>query len=207
MSPPYPIQLLDSTGLRPRRATRGARWIWLCNVQGAAGYSWQRDPRRGRGVKVGPCFAPCVLLGRRRYTMPTIVEYSDQKLPANRSPPSNHLAPAGGCLLLPRHGMARCSPEECALGVPVPVLPTMWLYGPGDPARDPGCGPGGQPPRVAGPLVYAERPRVTPGPPGATEPLPRLQAHPRRGRAVHRSCDPRAGDAAMGWGPRETGSS
>jgi hypothetical protein len=33
----YRIHHLDSTKLRPRRATRGVRWIWFCNVQGAAG--------------------------------------------------------------------------------------------------------------------------------------------------------------------------
>jgi hypothetical protein len=43
--PTHPMQALDSTELRPRRATRGARWIWFCIEQGSGGI--QHSGNRG----------------------------------------------------------------------------------------------------------------------------------------------------------------
>jgi len=63
ISPLHHIQQLEFARLSPRRATRGARWIWLCIVHGAAGCSGPQHPRRDGGVEGGPCSTPVPIWG------------------------------------------------------------------------------------------------------------------------------------------------
>ena len=98
-SPPSPIQPLDSTELSPRRPTRGARWIWLCIVNGAVGCSGPREPKRGRWVEAGP---RSILVGAVGTEDRQDAEHCALHRPAvareSVSPPDD-LAVAGGRLL------------------------------------------------------------------------------------------------------------
>lgn len=126
MSPPLSIQPRDSKWLRPRRITRGARWIWSCNVQGAVECSGQREPRGplNRGWPTSHFSVPFWGGGRTRCRVwwhPPTSSHPQIGTPTAIS------RPAGGHLLILRDGRGWAARNGCALGVPVEALPARWL--------------------------------------------------------------------------------
>jgi hypothetical protein len=108
MSPPHPIQLIDSRGLRSRLVTRKARWIWSCNVQGAAGFGNRVCPlNRGWPTSYSP--APCWGGGRAR--MPSLVAHIDQQPSATQYPHRIISPPRAGTFCLFSE-MAEVGPPE-----------------------------------------------------------------------------------------------